>query len=98
MTPPPDALAQAACASEGVDVDLFFPRTDEQLDRAQQICLGCPVLDACRLEAERCNDLVGASATGLWGVWAGQLWVGGQIVARLPKQGRPVTDTATGAA
>lgn len=64
-----------------VNPDLFFPETPEQLALAQALCGRCPVAAAC---------LARASELGVTdGVWGGQLFQRGRVVAEKRHPGRP---------
>lgn len=51
---------QAAC--RGLDPDIFYPLTDEDAERAQEVCELCPVRVACLEYA-----LAGREHEGVWG-------------------------------
>ena len=60
---------------------LFFSEQIDDIARAKQICTLCPVVEAC---------LEGALARREpWGVWGGQLFLNGKILAHKRKRGRP---------
>jgi WhiB family redox-sensing transcriptional regulator len=63
------------------DPELWFAERPELLRRAQAICADCPVRAAC---------LNGALARREpWGVWGGEIVVGGRIIAEKRGPGRP---------
>ena len=63
------------------DPDLWFADTPAELEQAKALCLGCPVLAEC---------LAGALARREpWGVWGGEIFERGAIVARKRPRGRP---------
>lgn len=63
------------------DPDLWFADTPADLERAKALCVGCPVLAEC---------LAGALARREpWGVWGGEIFERGSIVARKRPRGRP---------
>jgi WhiB family transcriptional regulator, redox-sensing transcriptional regulator len=63
------------------DPDLWFAETPAALEQAKRYCAGCPVRDAC---------LAGAIARREpWGVWGGEIFEHGQIIARKRPRGRP---------
>lgn len=74
--------SQATCAAEGGSLaHLFF--SDELLDiaAAKRICASCPVIEPC---------LEGALARKEpLGVWGGQLFSNGRILAAKRRRGRP---------
>ncbi|MFO7190998.1 MULTISPECIES: WhiB family transcriptional regulator [Thermocrispum] len=63
------------------DPDLWFAEAPADLERAKKLCAGCPVRDAC---------LAGALERGEpWGVWGGEIFDRGVIIARKRPRGRP---------
>ena len=78
---------RARCAGAGLE--LFFPDGGDTR-RAKAFCAGCPVKDDC---------LDGAlTRREPWGVWGGELFVQGAVVARKRPRGRPrKSDTVTAA-
>jgi WhiB family redox-sensing transcriptional regulator len=63
------------------DRELWFAEKPEHLERAKQFCRQCPALYAC---------LRGALDRGEpCGVWGGEIFVGGVIVAHKRGRGRP---------
>lgn len=60
---------------------LFFSEQIDDIARAKQICQLCPVVDACLEGAQ--------SRREPWGVWGGQLFLNGKILAFKRKRGRP---------
>lgn len=80
-------LLDAAPATQGVtpcqsnEPDLWFAETPAELDRAKALCTGCPVAAQC---------LAGALARHEpWGVWGGQIFERGTVIARKRPRGRP---------
>jgi WhiB family redox-sensing transcriptional regulator len=66
--------------------DLWFADTPAELELAKQLCLDCPARRAC---------LAGAvDRREPWGVWGGELFERGTIVARKRPRGRPRKDAA----
>ena len=64
-----------------VDPEVFFAETPADVEAAKALCLDCPIRDAC---------LAGAlDRREPWGVWGGQLLIGGEVVARKRPRGRP---------
>ena len=65
------------------DPELFFSEESEQIAIAKGLCGGCPMLTAC---------LEGAiSRREPCGIWGGELFEGGQIIAAKRGVGRPRT-------
>ena len=66
---------------DGGLVDVFFSGTLEDIARARRLCLCCPVLVPCLAGALERREPSG--------VWGGQLFVDGTIVATKRRRGRP---------
>lgn len=63
------------------DADLWFADTPAQLEQAKQLCYGCPLRAAC---------LAGAlDRAEPWGVWGGEIFDHGVVIARKRPRGRP---------
>src|SRR5436305_14933049 len=63
------------------DADLWFAESPADLERAKGFCAACPVREAC---------LAGAVARREpWGVWGGEIFERGAVVARKRPRGRP---------
>ena len=63
------------------DPDLWFAESPDQLEQAKQLCVGCPVQEAC---------LAGAlDRAEPWGVWGGEIFDRGVVIARKRPRGRP---------
>ena len=61
--------------------ELFFSEQLDDIARAKAVCAKCPVIDAC---------LDGAIARREpWGVWGGQLFANGRVLAFKRRRGRP---------
>jgi WhiB family redox-sensing transcriptional regulator len=66
---------------EAADADLWFADAPADLERAKSLCAECPVRAAC---------LAGALQRGEpWGVWGGEIFQRGTVVARKRPRGRP---------
>lgn len=66
---------------EAADADLWFADTPAELEQAKAFCAGCPVRAAC---------LAGALRRGEpWGVWGGEIFERGSVIARKRPRGRP---------
>ena len=63
------------------DPELFFAERPEDVERAKALCTGCPVRPACMAGALERREP--------WGVWGGELFVQGVVVARKRPRGRP---------
>lgn len=63
------------------DPELWFAETPEGVENAKQMCRDCPLRAAC---------LDGAvDRREPWGVWGGELFERGRVVARKRPRGRP---------
>ena len=63
------------------DPDLWFADNPADLERAKELCADCPIRRQCldaALEREE-----------PWGVWGGQIFERGAVVARKRPRGRP---------
>ncbi|MDX6287765.1 MAG: WhiB family transcriptional regulator, redox-sensing transcriptional regulator [Frankiales bacterium] len=67
------------------DPDLFFAETPDDVEYAKTICADCPMRAACLAGALERREP--------WGVWGGQLLIGGVVVPRKRPRGRPRKDT-----
>jgi WhiB family transcriptional regulator, redox-sensing transcriptional regulator len=66
------------------DADLWFSESAAELERAKGLCAECPVRQIC---------LAGALARREpWGVWGGQIFERGTVIARKRPRGRPRKD------
>jgi WhiB family redox-sensing transcriptional regulator len=73
------ALADLPCRRS--DPELFFAESPVDVETAQALCVDCPI----RLEC-----LAGAlERREPWGVWGGELFIAGVVVARKRPRGRP---------
>lgn len=63
------------------DAELWFAESPADVETAKALCTSCPLQQVC---------LDGATARREpWGVWGGQLFVAGEVVARKRPRGRP---------
>ena len=65
----------------GSMTELFFSEQLDDIAAAKAFCLECPVKDTCLEGAQMRREP--------WGVWGGELFVNGKIVAQKRKRGRP---------
>jgi|EBPBio282013_DNA_FD.fasta_scaffold02955_6 WhiB family redox-sensing transcriptional regulator len=68
------------------DPDLWFAETPDQVALAQELCGGCALRAACLAGALERREP--------WGVWGGELFERGRVVARKRRPGRPRKDDA----
>ncbi|WP_132430317.1 WhiB family transcriptional regulator [Pseudonocardia endophytica] len=77
--PDPDEPLSLPCRTH--DPDLWFAESSVLLERAKELCRGCPVRAAC---------LAGALARREpWGVWGGDIVADGVVLAHKRGRGRP---------
>jgi WhiB family transcriptional regulator, redox-sensing transcriptional regulator len=63
------------------DPELWFAERTAEVERAKALCRSCPLVDSC---------LAGAiDRAEPWGVWGGQVFIGGVVVATKRGRGRP---------
>jgi WhiB family transcriptional regulator, redox-sensing transcriptional regulator len=63
------------------DPDLWFAERPDDLERAKALCVDCPIRATC---------LAGALERGEpWGVWGGEIFDHGVVIARKRPRGRP---------
>ncbi|GIG65329.1 WhiB family redox-sensing transcriptional regulator [Phytomonospora endophytica] len=72
------------------DADLWFAETPTELEYAKSLCGDCPVRVECLAGALERQEP--------WGVWGGEIFERGAIVARKRPRGRPRKDDAVTAA
>jgi len=63
------------------DADLWFAETPVELERAKSLCAGCPIRAECLAGALRRQEP--------WGVWGGEIFDRGSVIARKRPRGRP---------
>jgi len=63
------------------DPDLWFSELPAQLEMAKTFCADCPARLGCLAGAIRRQEP--------WGVWGGEIFQRGQIIARKRSRGRP---------
>ncbi|HVA59401.1 MAG TPA: WhiB family transcriptional regulator [Mycobacteriales bacterium] len=76
-----DVVAEPALPCWDVDPDLFFAESPADVEFAKAVCGDCPLRPACLAGALERREP--------WGVWGGELLVGGVVVARKRPRGRP---------
>ena len=73
-----------ALPCHSLDPELFFAESPADVERAKAYCVDCPIKAEC---------LEGAlDRREPWGVWGGELFVSGVVVARKRPRGRPRKD------
>lgn len=63
------------------DADLWFAEAPSSLEQAKSLCQDCPL-------RAQCLEVALANAEP-WGVWGGEIFSGGVVVARKRPRGRP---------
>lgn len=82
---PKTVLDDLPCRS--VEPELFFAESPADVELAKSVCTDCPIREACLQGALERKEP--------WGVWGGELFVQGVVVARKRPRGRPrKTDVA----
>ncbi len=66
--------------------DLWFGETPGEVELAKSLCRECPVRELCLAGALERKEP--------WGVWGGELFLRGAVVARKRPRGRPRKDAA----
>ncbi len=75
-----DELAESLpCRRE--DPELWFAESPADLEQAKSYCAGCPLRAACLAGALERREP--------WGVWGGELFERGAVIARKRPRGRP---------
>ncbi|HAQ23154.1 MAG TPA: hypothetical protein DGF10_03635 [Acidimicrobiaceae bacterium] len=72
---------QAACERLGVPTRIFFSEDLGEIAQAKNTCVNCPVIEECLEGAIHRREP--------WGVWGGQLFRNGHILATKRRRGRP---------
>jgi WhiB family transcriptional regulator, redox-sensing transcriptional regulator len=75
----PSKPATLPCRSS--DPDLWFSESPGELERAKQLCAGCPIKAACLNSALTRQEP--------WGVWGGEIFEHGAVISRKRPRGRP---------
>ena len=82
--PPAPIRRPLPCRVE--DPELWFAESPDQLELAKSLCADCPMRAACLAGAlERAEP---------WGVWGGEIFERGAVIARKRPRGRPRKDAA----
>ena len=84
-----DDWAGASCRDGTASMaELFFSDEIPDIISAKQICATCPVAEPCLEGALERREP--------WGVWGGQLFLNGRILAQKRKRGRPPKNQPAG--
>ena len=86
VTPTADQLLDRLLPCRSGDPELWFAEHTAEVERAKALCQGCPAVEPC---------LAGALARSEpWGVWGGQVFVGGVVAPTKRGRGRPPKNRA----
>ncbi|WP_236240061.1 WhiB family transcriptional regulator [Streptomyces sp. CC228A] len=69
------------------DPEVFFAESPADVEYAKSLCRTCPLMAACLAGAKERREP--------WGVWGGELFVQGVVVARKRPRGRPRKNPVT---
>ncbi|HET6625088.1 MAG TPA: WhiB family transcriptional regulator [Nocardioidaceae bacterium] len=70
----------------GADPELFFAEASAPVEQAKRLCADCPARAECLIGAQRRREP--------WGVWGGELFANGTVVAGKRGRGRPRKEDA----
>jgi WhiB family redox-sensing transcriptional regulator len=86
---PSDEWEEARCRDGSTaTTELFFSDQIPDIARAKAICADCILIEPCLEGAMRRREP--------WGVWGGQLFANGKILAQKRKRGRPPKNPPAG--
>jgi WhiB family transcriptional regulator, redox-sensing transcriptional regulator len=86
---PADVWADASCRDESESLtELFFSDQIPDIVAAKNICATCPLIEPCLDGAMERREP--------WGVWGGQLFLNGKILAQKRRRGRPPKNPPAG--
>jgi len=84
-----DQLVASLIPCRAYDAELWFAERADEVEQAKALCQQCPVRAGCLAGAiERAEP---------WGVWGGEVFIGGVVVPRKRGRGRPRKDESTAA-
>jgi WhiB family redox-sensing transcriptional regulator len=82
ISEPADPWVNASCRDESESLTaLFFSDQIPDIVQAKRICATCPVIEPCLSGALERREP--------WGVWGGQLFLNGKVLAQKRRRGRP---------
>ena len=84
-----DALVASLIPCREYDPELWFAESTSDVEQAKALCQECPLREGCLQGALERQEP--------WGVWGGEVFVGGVIVPRKRGRGRPRKDETTAA-
>lgn len=86
LSTPSSTGAPATPCQSADDSDLWFAERTADVEMAKALCRECPVREACLAGALEREEP--------WGVWGGEVFIDGVVVARKRGRGRPRKDEA----
>lgn len=82
-----DQLLAELLPCRAYDPELWFAEHTADVERAKALCQACPAVEPCLAGAlERAEP---------WGVWGGQVFIGGVVAPTKRGRGRPPKNRAT---
>lgn len=82
----PDFGAREDLPCRQLDGDLWFAESPSELEEAKVLCADCPVRQQCLDSALERREP--------WGVWGGEIFERGSVIARKRPRGRPRKNAA----
>jgi WhiB family redox-sensing transcriptional regulator len=76
-----DRLMSGLLPCRSNDPELWFAERQDDVERAKALCATCPLVEGCLAGAVERHEP--------WGVWGGQVFVDGVVVATKRGRGRP---------
>jgi WhiB family redox-sensing transcriptional regulator len=77
----PDQIIIENLPCHSGDPDLFFAERPDELEQAKALCVDCPIRQQCLAAALERGEP--------WGVWGGEIFDHGVVIARKRPRGRP---------
>ncbi len=84
-----DRLVATLIPCREYDAELWFAESTAEVELAKSLCAECPVREGCLAGAVERREP--------WGVWGGEVFVGGVVVPRKRGRGRPRKDESSAA-
>lgn len=84
-----DDLVAGLIPCRSHDPELWFAERTSEVEQAKALCRDCPLIEGCLAGALEREEP--------WGVWGGQVFVAGQVVAVKRGRGRPRKDATPAA-
>lgn len=84
-----DRLVATLIPCREYDAELWFAESTAEVELAKALCRECPIREGCLAGAIERHEP--------WGVWGGEVFVGGVVVPRKRGRGRPRKDESSAA-